>query len=170
MLFYTEQWYGYFVIHQRMFSKLFVNSKQATDGSSKKIQHFIQESSCTFPSLVPFLCCLSKYWILQNQVIVAESLLLLQFFEFSLSWERWVGTSLLKHLQFSTDVFESVGKYISCHVFSWNVVKYLTRGKAFFQCPEINSLFFHPPSPPQTFVGCFRAFDFRHEFQWDIGL
>lgn len=28
-----------------------------------------------FPLLVPFLCWLSKYWILQNQVIVVESLL-----------------------------------------------------------------------------------------------
>lgn len=126
-----------------MFSKLFVNSKQATDGTSKKIQHFIQESSCTSPFLVPFLCWLSKYWTLQNQVITAESLLLLQLFEFSLSWERWVGISLLKRLPCSTDVFGSAGKHISCHVVSWSVVKYLTWGKAFFQCLEINSLFFH---------------------------
>lgn len=165
MLFYTEQWYRYFVIHQRMFSKLFVNSKQATDGTSKKIQHFIQESSCTSPFLVPFLCWLSKYWTLQNQVITAESLFAStvvwvlsflrevggnQFIKASpvFNWCVWISrkTHLLSRCQLKCCQISNLRKSI-------------------FSVPWNKQLIFPLLSPPQTFVGCFRTFNFSHEFQ-----
>lgn len=52
-----------------------------------------------FPVLVPFLCWLSKYWILQNQVIVVESLLpLLLIWVLSFSERGGWEPSLLKCL------------------------------------------------------------------------
>lgn len=67
-------------------------------------------------------------------------------------------------------MFESAGKCISCHVFSWNVVKYLTLGKAFLQRPERNILFFCSPSPLQIFMDSFSTFNFSHKFQYDVSL
>lgn len=60
----------------------------------KKTSAFHSVIIMHFPLLVPFLCWLSKYWILANQVIRVESLYC--WFESSLFWERWVGTQFIK--------------------------------------------------------------------------